>query len=82
MKEFFGRAGWRLGVAGPANRRTPGFRDTEPTAQQFDAEVHVTSLRKLSCAALALGEVMMDHALPFQRSMSVWLGGEVVPLKL
>ena len=43
-----------------------------PTAQQSDAEVHVTSERKLSCVVLALGELTMDHAVPFQCSISVW----------
>ena len=43
-----------------------------PTAQQSDAEEHVTSERKLSCVVLALGELTMDHAVPFQCSISVW----------
>src|SRR5262245_43741523 len=43
-----------------------------PTAQQSEAEVHVTPKRRLYSVALVLGEVTMDHAVPFQCSMSVW----------
>src|SRR5262245_66319777 len=43
-----------------------------PTAQQSEAEVHVTPSRRLYSVALVLGEVTMDHAVPFQCSMSVW----------
>src|SRR5262249_37374119 len=43
-----------------------------PAAQQFDAEVHVTSRSWLSWVALVLGELTMDHAVPFQCSMNVW----------
>ncbi len=42
-----------------------------PTAQQSEAEVHVTPRSSLSCLVLALGEVTMDHLVPFQCSMSV-----------
>jgi hypothetical protein len=39
-----------------------------PTAQQSDAEAHVTPERLLEPL---LGELTIDHDMPFQRSMSV-----------
>src|SRR5207248_11522315 len=43
-----------------------------PTAQQSEAELHVTPKRRLDSVTLVLGEVTMDHAVPFQCSVSVW----------
>src|SRR5205814_1836523 len=39
-----------------------------PTAQQSEAEVHVTPESTFSCVALVLGEVTMDHASPLGAS--------------
>src|SRR5437762_13864866 len=43
-----------------------------PTAQQSEAELHVTPKRRLDSVTLVLGEVTMDQAAPFQCSMTVW----------
>src|ERR1700730_5266833 len=46
-----------------------------PTAQQSDADAHVTPRRLLpcpGCVVLVLGELTMAHEVPFQCSTSVW----------
>src|SRR5947207_12562353 len=50
-----------------------------PTAQQSDAEVHVTSERKLSCVALVLGELTMDQAAPVAASGMLDAGAAALP---
>jgi hypothetical protein len=44
-----------------------------PTAQQLDAMTQVTLHKVLACAELVLGELTMDHMLPFHCSINVWL---------
>src|SRR4029077_9632067 len=41
-----------------------------PTAQQSDADTHVTPLRRLPCEASGMAEVTRAHEVPSQCSMS------------
>jgi hypothetical protein len=50
-----------------------------PTAQQSDAEVHVTPQRKLCSVALVLGELTMDHAGPVGASGMLDAGAAALP---
>ena len=50
-----------------------------PTAQQSDAEEHVTPSSRLGCVVLVLGEVTKDQAAPFQCAANVWKMLSVVP---
>ena len=43
-----------------------------PTAQQSDADTHVTAASELFAVVLEFGEGIMDHDVPSHRSISVW----------
>jgi hypothetical protein len=42
-----------------------------PTAQQSDADTHVTPEMTLACVLLTFGELTAAHDVPFQRSVRV-----------
>ena len=67
----------------PSHRSTsvcpPWTLEDWPTAQQSDAETHVTPNRRLFCEPRRVGEVTIAHEVPFHRSMSVSSG--LAPVK-